>query len=150
MAVSDVSDALAGATAPPAADSAKGPRATKDPTASTDSTPSPDPAMTKDPDDADARRAAAPPSSYPATVAVTVRYFAAARAASGLDEETLQVQAPATVEAALRVAVGAHGADLERVLARCSFLLNEVAVHGRDAALTAGDQLDVLPPFAGG
>ncbi len=39
-----------------------------------------------------------------------------------------------------------HGADLARVLARCSFLLDSVAVHDRAAPLPAGAELDVLPP----
>jgi molybdopterin converting factor small subunit len=39
---------------------------------------------------------------------------------------------------------------LERLLARSSFLLNEVAVRDRSAVLSPGDVVDVLPPFAGG
>jgi molybdopterin converting factor small subunit len=84
------------------------------------------------------------------TVTVMVRYFAAARAASGVDEERLAVAAPATVESVLAAAVGAHGNELERVLERCSYLLNTVAVHGLSTPLGEGDALDVLPPFAGG
>src|SRR5690606_9221914 len=63
------------------------------------------------------------------SVAVTVRYFAAARAASGVDEEVLTLAEPATVGTAMEAAVAHHGADLERVLTRCSFLLNTVAVR---------------------
>lgn len=81
---------------------------------------------------------------------MTVRYFAAARAASGVDEERLSLPAPATVAAVLRAAVAAHGAELDRVLTRCSYLHNALAVHDRGALLSEGDQLDVLPPFAGG
>jgi molybdopterin converting factor small subunit len=33
---------------------------------------------------------------------------------------------------------------------RCSFLLDEVAVHGLDTVVHDGQLLDVLPPFAGG
>ena len=44
----------------------------------------------------------------------------------------------------------AHGDDLGRVLDRCSFLLDEVAVRGRDLPLHDGALVDVLPPFAGG
>lgn len=84
------------------------------------------------------------------TVTVTVRYFAAARAASGVDEEALVVGAPATVESILAAAVDAHGDELGRVLERCSYLRNSVAVHGLSTALGDGDALDVLPPFAGG
>lgn len=84
------------------------------------------------------------------TAAVSVRYFAAARAASGIDEERLVVAGPATVEAVLAAAVSAHGDELERVLARCSYLRNSIAVHGLSTPLNDGDVLDVLPPFAGG
>lgn len=84
-------------------------------------------------------------------LAVVVRYFAAARAAAGAPEETLTVPSPATVDNVLAVAATRHGARLEQVLARCSYLLNEVAVHTADTAAVAdGDVLDVLPPFAGG
>lgn len=83
-------------------------------------------------------------------VAVTVRYFAAARAASGVDEESLVVAGPATVETVLATAVAMRGEALEKVLSRCSYLRNTVAVHGMSTALLDGDVLDVLPPFAGG
>lgn len=33
---------------------------------------------------------------------------------------------------------------------RCSYLVDEVAVHGEDVYLAAGSRVDVLPPFAGG
>lgn len=88
-----------------------------------------------------------------ASLTVVVRYFAAARAAAGVPEEKLIITAPATVVDLLRAAVDNHGAGLSQVLARCSYLLEEVAVHASDAGTTAvadGDVLDVLPPFAGG
>lgn len=90
-------------------------------------------------------------SSYP----VTVRYFAAAWAATGVEEETITVAAgpdgrPPTVADVLAAAVDRHGAELERVLTRCSYLRNAVAVHEVSTVVQAGDTLDVLPPFAGG
>lgn len=81
---------------------------------------------------------------------VVVRYFAAAKAAAGLDEEKLELPAGASVGAALDEVRARHGAELTRVLARCSFLLDEVAVHGEETTLTDAATLDVLPPFAGG
>ncbi len=86
---------------------------------------------------------------------VTIRYFAAARAAAGTTEEQLAVQldspdAVCTIGDVLDVAVGHHGPHLERVLLRCSYLLDEVAVHGRATPVTSGQSVDVLPPFAGG
>lgn len=79
-----------------------------------------------------------------------MRYFAAARAASGVDEERITLSVPGSVETALAAMVEAHGPDLDRVLSRCSYLRNAVAVHGVSTALIDGDTLDVLPPFAGG
>ena len=81
---------------------------------------------------------------------VTVRYFAAARAAAGAEVETVTVPSGATVDILLKTVRGGHGDDLARVLDRCSFLLDEVAVRDRDATLHDGATLDVLPPFAGG
>ena len=81
---------------------------------------------------------------------MTVRYFAAARAAAGVEAETVTVPSGATVDILLKTVRGAHGDDLARVLDRCSFLLDEVAVRDRDATLHDGATLDVLPPFAGG
>jgi molybdopterin converting factor small subunit len=81
---------------------------------------------------------------------VQVRYFAAARAAAGRDEEAVTVTAPATVASVLDAVTSQHGDALARVLARCSYLLGATAVHELSAAVGAGDQIDVLPPFAGG
>ena len=99
-------------------------------------------------------------------ITVTVRYFAAARAAAGVPEEVLTVptvHTPAAGEAidepgqetvsvgtVFEAAIGRHGSRLATVLRRCSFLLDEVAVHGTGTPVRAGQLLDVLPPFAGG
>ena len=82
------------------------------------------------------------------TVTITVRYFAAARAAAGVETERLDVSG--TVDDAIRAIREHHGAGLGRVLDRCSFLLDEVAVRDRSTVVPAGATLDVLPPFAGG
>jgi molybdopterin converting factor small subunit len=88
---------------------------------------------------------------------VHVRYFAAARAAAGRDEEKFDLAGGATlaelIEAVLAVErpePPAGTPPLERILARSSFLLNEVAVRTPTAALGPDDVVDVLPPFAGG
>jgi molybdopterin converting factor small subunit len=89
---------------------------------------------------------------------VTVRYFAAARAAAGVAEENLDLLIPSggvptgeiTVAMVLAEASERHGPGLARVLPRCSFLLDEVAVHGNATAVRDGQLLDILPPFAGG
>lgn len=95
---------------------------------------------------------AEPPAGLIGTV--TVRYYAAARAAAGVEDEQFPVAAGATVASVLADSVVRHGADLDRVLARSSVLLDGVAVHSGPAAARAavapGRSLDVLPPFAGG
>lgn len=79
---------------------------------------------------------------------VLIRYFAAARAAAGVSEETVPVPDGASVAQVGQVLVERHP-ELGKVLTRCSFLLDEVAVRDLDAP-AAGSMLDVLPPFAGG
>ena len=81
---------------------------------------------------------------------MTVRYFAAARAAAGVESEPVDVPAGATVDLLLKTVRAAHGDELSRVLDRCSFLLDEVAVRDREVVLRHGAVVDVLPPFAGG
>jgi sulfur-carrier protein len=78
---------------------------------------------------------------------VTVRYFAGARAASGVDTETRDA---ATLDELVRQIVGDHGARLERVLTACSFLVDGTSTRDRSLRLTPGAVVDVLPPFAGG
>ncbi|OBI05151.1 molybdopterin synthase sulfur carrier subunit [Mycolicibacter heraklionensis] len=82
-------------------------------------------------------------------VAVTVRYFAAARAAAGTESETVSVPAGGGV-AALAHTLGARNERLAAVLSRCSYLRDGVAVRDAEAALQPGETVDVLPPFAGG
>lgn len=84
------------------------------------------------------------------TATVTIRYFAAARAAAGVETEPLELPRGATVDDAIAAVRQRHGAGLGRVLDRCSFLLDEIAVRDRCAAVPPGATLDVLPPFAGG
>ena len=84
------------------------------------------------------------------TTTVAVRYFAAARATAGVETEKVQVPAGATVATLLAAVREQHGPELDHVLRRCSYLLDEVAVRSLDAPLGAATTLDVLPPFAGG
>ena len=78
-----------------------------------------------------------------------MRYFAAARAAAGSDSEQLTVRSGATV-AELVDGLGGRSGELARVLVRCSFLCDGVAVRDQAQPLQAGNTIDVLPPFAGG
>lgn len=79
------------------------------------------------------------------SASVTVRYWAAARAATGVDDEA---RPPARLEDLLETACAEHP-DLGRVVAVASFLCDGASV-GRDADVPPGATLDVLPPFAGG
>lgn len=85
-----------------------------------------------------------------ALMRVQVRYFAAARAAAGCDSEELEVPVGSTVDHVIEVMRRLHGEAMAKVLQRCSFLLDEIAVTHRRRSLTDGAILDVLPPFAGG
>jgi molybdopterin synthase sulfur carrier subunit len=78
---------------------------------------------------------------------VTVRYFAGARAASGVDTELHDAD---TLEQLVGQIVGAHGEKLERVLTACSFLVDGTSTRDRALTLAPGAVVDVLPPFAGG
>jgi molybdopterin synthase sulfur carrier subunit len=81
------------------------------------------------------------------TMAVTVRYFAGARAASGVDTES---RIAATLDELVGQIVAAHGEKLERVLTACSFLVDGTSARDRALVLSPGAVVDVLPPFAGG
>jgi molybdopterin converting factor small subunit len=78
---------------------------------------------------------------------ITVRYFAGARAATGVDTETREA---GTLDALVAQIVDSHGERLERVLTACSFLVDGTSARDRAVALQPGAVVDVLPPFAGG
>ena len=82
-------------------------------------------------------------------IQLTVRYFAAARAAAGAESETVVVR-PGTTVAELVDRLAVKGSRLATVLSRCSYLCDGIAVRDETKALQSGDTLDVLPPFAGG
>lgn len=83
-----------------------------------------------------------------------INYFAAARAARGVEQEKRE-NPPATLGelldelAAENPEPPAPGLALGEVLDRCSFLLDGHRAP-RDAALDGIERLDILPPFAGG
>jgi molybdopterin converting factor small subunit len=83
---------------------------------------------------------------------VVLRYWAGARAAAGVAEESFDDVASL---ADLLSAASARHADgtLPRVLAACSFLVDEDPAGTRDPAtvsLPEGAVVEALPPFAGG
>jgi molybdopterin converting factor small subunit len=77
---------------------------------------------------------------------VTLRYWAGARDAAGVAEETFE--AGPRVGDVLDAAVAAHP-ELGSVVAVCSVLVDGRAV-GRDAEVGPDMVVEVLPPFAGG
>jgi molybdopterin converting factor small subunit len=88
---------------------------------------------------------------------LNVRYFAAARAAAGVEEERFELAPGSTVADLLETVLAVDRPEppagtppLPRILSRSSFLLNEVAVRDQSVVLKADDVVDVLPPFAGG
>jgi molybdopterin synthase sulfur carrier subunit len=83
---------------------------------------------------------------------VTVRYWAAAKAAAGLPEETVEA---VTLRDALNAVVARRKPDshLAAVIGRSSFLVNADPVRraaAESVVLGEGDVVEVLPPFAGG
>jgi molybdopterin converting factor small subunit len=82
-------------------------------------------------------------------IPITVRYFAAARAAAGAESETVILR-PGTTVAELVERLAGPGSRLATVLNRCSYLCDGIAVRDKTTALRSGNTIDVLPPFAGG
>lgn len=83
---------------------------------------------------------------------VTVRYWAAARAAAGRTQDSV---VGATAADVLARAAEAHpdNSRFAQVLAISSLLLGDEPIRARDLAdvkLAEGDVIEVLPPFAGG
>jgi molybdopterin synthase sulfur carrier subunit len=89
---------------------------------------------------------------------VTLRYWAAAKQAAGVAEETISARTlAAALEAVLsareRDPAAAAECDLRAVLARSSFLVDGSPVGSRapeTVRLPEAAVVEVLPPFAGG
>jgi molybdopterin converting factor small subunit len=82
-------------------------------------------------------------------VDITVRYFAAIRAAADSDAEQLALHSGTSVEELVEI-LARRSLEMAHVLLRCSFLCDGMAVRDRSQLLQAGNIIDVLPPFAGG
>ena len=76
---------------------------------------------------------------------VTIRYWAGARQAAGVDADAVPA---GSLEEVLAACVGRRPA-LEPVVPVCSLLVDGVA-SDRQARVPAGTVVEVLPPFAGG
>ena len=85
---------------------------------------------------------------------VTLRYWAAAKAAAGVAEDVVPVAGPVTLAELLDRAVALHpGTRLDAVLGVCSVLVGDRPVGSRDPGsveVGPGETVEFLPPFAGG
>jgi molybdopterin converting factor small subunit len=88
------------------------------------------------------------------TSPITVRYWASARAAAGVNADVLPVTGPLTLADVVRRAVELHpGSRLPRVLEACSVLVGDQPVGSREpdgVLVNPGQTVEFLPPFAGG
>jgi molybdopterin converting factor small subunit len=95
------------------------------------------------------------PADATAPTGVTVRYWAAAKAAAGVEADVLPVSGPTTLDVVFRRVLERH-ADRPRladVVSVCSVVLGDRPVGARapeDVAVNPGDVVELLPPFAGG
>ena len=79
-----------------------------------------------------------------------LRYWAGARAAAGVPEESFAADTLAELLEAARIR---RGGDFRRVLDACSFVVDEQPVgRGKAGEVAVGPDtvVEVLPPFAGG
>ena len=88
------------------------------------------------------------------TAPITVRYWASARAAAGVETDDLSVTGPVTLADVVRRAAALHpGTRLPGVLEACSVLVGDQPVKSRDpetVLVRPGQTVEFLPPFAGG
>lgn len=85
----------------------------------------------------------------------TLRFFAAARAAVGRDEQRIAVptgERPTIgrLLTEVRPVEGMSAADFRDVMLRCSFLVDGITTRDREQLVVDGAVIDVMPPFAGG
>lgn len=85
---------------------------------------------------------------------VQVRYWASARAAAGVSEESVEVTGTTSVAEVIAAVIEqrepGEQAQLARVLDLCSVLVGDQPTPDRSAEVTPGSTLELLPPFAGG
>ena len=88
-----------------------------------------------------------------ASGAVTVRYWAAARAAAGVSTDDVPVSGPTTLAAVLDEVRALHPGRFADVLEVCSVLVGDRPVgttEPADVSVEPGATVELLPPFAGG
>jgi molybdopterin converting factor small subunit len=86
--------------------------------------------------------------------AITVRYWAGARAAAGTAEDVLEATGELSLaDVVARVLERHPGEQMARTVGVCSVLLGDQPVRTQDPAAVVvrpGDVVELLPPFAGG
>ena len=97
----------------------------------------------------------APRPELSVTRTATVRYWAAARAAAGVESDTVDVGEGMTLAVLLKAVRDLHldRPRLTEVVGVCSVLVGDRPVGSRDpedVAIRPGDVVELLPPFAGG
>jgi molybdopterin synthase sulfur carrier subunit len=88
-----------------------------------------------------------------ALTVVSVRFWAAARAAAGTSEVAVETSVPLTLAELVERVTAGRPERLGAVLAGCSVLLGDQPVSTRDPAdvlVAPGQTVEFLPPFAGG
>jgi molybdopterin converting factor small subunit len=75
-----------------------------------------------------------------------VNFYAAAKAAAGRSSEEI----PAQSLGALINELASRNSELAKLIPTCSYLLNGESCEDLSRVLTEGDNVDVLPQFAGG
>lgn len=86
---------------------------------------------------------------------VTLRYWASARAAAGVDQEQFEVGAEISLADLKRLSVARHpdSSRLKDVLACCAAMVGDRPATSDDPEtlmIPAGATVELLPPFAGG
>ena len=86
--------------------------------------------------------------------AITVRYWAGARAAAGTPEDVFDVDGGLSLADLVARVLERHPDDrMARTVAVCSVLLGDQPVRSQDPAtvvVAPGSVVELLPPFAGG
>ena len=85
--------------------------------------------------------------------AITVRYWAGARAAAGTAEDVLETGELTLADVVARVLELHPGEQMARTVGVCSVLLGDRPVRTQDpdsVVVRPGDVVELLPPFAGG
>jgi len=96
----------------------------------------------------------APPAPFEhETGEITVRLWAAAKAAAGIDHVTITTVAPLALSEVVERVLAGRPERLAEVLAGCAVLVGDRPVTTQDPAeveVRPGENVEFLPPFAGG